>query len=37
VDIDQLIGLLETHGMIHLGERQDVTPDVMRKIFKLCL
>jgi NADP-dependent alcohol dehydrogenase len=37
VDIDRIIALIEAHGMVNLGENQDVTPDVMRKILKLCL
>ncbi len=37
VDIEQLIELLKAHGMVDLGENQDVTPDVMKKILNLCL
>lgn len=37
MDIDQVIRLLEMHGMVNLGENQDVTLDVMRKILNLCL
>lgn len=37
VDIDQVVSLLQAHGMNHLGENQDVTADVMRRILNLCL
>jgi hypothetical protein len=37
MDIDQVIRLLEMHGMVTLGEHQDVTLDVMKRILKLCL
>jgi NADP-dependent alcohol dehydrogenase len=37
VDIDRIIALIKAHGMVNLGENQDVTPDVLRKILNLCL
>jgi len=36
-DIDQIIALLESHGMTSLGEKQDVNLDVMRKILHMSL
>ncbi len=35
--IDALIAALQAHGMVHLGERQDVTPEVSRRILEACL
>lgn len=35
--IDHLVSQLEAHGMIKLGERQAVTPDVSRRVFEACL
>jgi NADP-dependent alcohol dehydrogenase len=28
---------LKAHGMVQLGERKDVTPEMVRKILELCL
>lgn len=36
VDIDQVIKLLEVHGMVNMGENKDVTLDMMREILRLC-
>jgi NADP-dependent alcohol dehydrogenase len=36
VDADLVIKLLEAHGLSNMGENNDVTPDVMREILKLC-
>ena len=35
--IDGLVGQLHVHGMTQLGERQDVTPDVARRIYEASL
>ena len=35
--IDGLVRLLQVHGMTQLGERQDVTPDVARKVYEASL
>ncbi|MDZ4297292.1 MAG: iron-containing alcohol dehydrogenase [Moraxellaceae bacterium] len=35
--IDALVAQLEAHGMVKLGERQAVTPDVSRRIYEACL
>jgi NADP-dependent alcohol dehydrogenase len=37
VDIDRIIRMLEEHGMVNLGENNDVTLEMMRKILELCL
>ena len=37
VDIDRIIRMLEEHGMVNLGENNDVTPEMMRTILELCL
>ena len=37
VNIDRIVGILEEHGMINLGENNDVTLAMMRKILGLCL
>lgn len=37
VDIDNLIAKLEKHGMIALGERQNITLEVSRKILETSL
>jgi len=37
VDIEQVMDLLETHGMVNMGENRDVTLDMMREILRLCL
>jgi len=29
--------LLAAHGMFNMGERQDVTPDMIRDILQRCL
>jgi NADP-dependent alcohol dehydrogenase len=34
--IDAIVAQLESHGMVRLGEKQDVTPDVCRKVLELC-
>jgi NADP-dependent alcohol dehydrogenase len=34
--IDAIITQLETHGMVLLGEKQDVNPAVCRKVLELC-
>lgn len=36
VDTDLVIKLLEAHGLSNMGENNDVTPNVMREILKLC-
>lgn len=36
VDTDLVVKLLEAHGLFNMGENNDVTPDVMREILKLC-
>lgn len=35
--IDQVVAVLETHGMKKLGEQRDVTPEVSRKILEAAL
>jgi len=35
--IDNLLRQLQEHGMTQLGERQDVTPDVARKVYEASL
>lgn len=35
--IDNLVRQLQEHGMTQLGERQDVTPDVARKVYEASL
>lgn len=37
VDIDRIIRMLEEHGMVNLGENNDVTLERMRQILELCL
>jgi len=37
VDIEQVMELLEAHGMVNMGENKDVTLDMMREILRLCL
>ncbi len=37
VDIEQVMDLLEMHGMVNMGESRDVTLDMMREILRLCL
>lgn len=37
LDIEAVIGMLEERGLSIMGEKNDVTPDIMRKILKLCL
>jgi NADP-dependent alcohol dehydrogenase len=36
LDIDAVIELLAAHGLSVMGENNDVTPDIMRRILKLC-
>lgn len=36
-DIDPMIEALVQHGMVTLGERQDITPDVSRRILQAAL
>jgi NADP-dependent alcohol dehydrogenase len=36
VDIEQVIELLRAHGLTHMGENGDVTPDMAREILTLC-
>jgi NADP-dependent alcohol dehydrogenase len=36
LDIDAVIQLLASHGLTLMGENNDVTPDSMREILKLC-
>ena len=36
-DIDVLIAKLEAHGMVALGEKQQVTPEVSRQILTAAL
>jgi NADP-dependent alcohol dehydrogenase len=36
LDIDMVIQLLAAHGLTLMGENNDVTPDIMREILKLC-
>ncbi len=35
--IGRILAKLKEHGMINLGERQDVTPEMMQKILESCL
>jgi len=35
--IPQILKKLKEHGMINLGERKDVTPEMMQKILESCL
>lgn len=37
VDIERILKMLERHSMINMGERNDVTLEMMRKILNLCL
>jgi NADP-dependent alcohol dehydrogenase len=37
VDVDRIIRMLEEHGMVNMGENNDVTLEMMRKILELCL
>lgn len=37
LSIDRVIEQLKAHGMVALGEKQDVTPDSMRAILNECL
>lgn len=37
IDIEKVIALLEMHGMVRLGENQEVTPDVVRQVLNLCV
>jgi len=37
VRIEQVIGQLQAHGMINMGENKDVTLDMMRTILERCL
>lgn len=37
VNIDRIVGILEEHKMVNLGENNDVTLAMMRKILGLCL
>lgn len=34
--IDAIISQLEAHGMVKLGEKRDVTPEVSRKVLEHC-
>lgn len=36
VDIEQVMELLRAHGLTHMGENGDVTPDMAREILMLC-
>jgi len=36
VDIEQVTNLLEAHGMVNMGEKKDVTLDMIREILRLC-
>ena len=36
VDIEQVMELLRAHGLTHMGENGDVTPDMAREILTLC-
>ena len=36
VDADGVIKLLNEHGLTRMGENNDVTPDTIREILKLC-
>ncbi|OGP90267.1 MAG: aldehyde reductase [Deltaproteobacteria bacterium RBG_19FT_COMBO_43_11] len=35
--IPRILGKLKEHGMVNLGERKDVTPEMMQKILENCL
>jgi len=35
--IPLVVELLKTHGLVKLGERQSVTPEVVKKMLQLCL
>lgn len=37
VNIEQVLNLLQAHGMVNIGENKDVTLDMMRSILELCL
>jgi NADP-dependent alcohol dehydrogenase len=37
VDVERVTELLAAHGMFNMGERQDVTPDMIRDILQRCL
>lgn len=36
-DIERVMQLLKTHGMVNMGENKDVTLEMMREILALCL
>ncbi len=36
IDIEQVMELLRAHGLTHMGESGDVTPDMAREILTLC-
>lgn len=36
-DIPQIIDHLEAHRMVNLGEKRDVTPDMVRRVLEHCL
>jgi NADP-dependent alcohol dehydrogenase len=36
-DIERVVGQLQAHGMVKLGEGGDVTPEVSRRILNACL
>jgi NADP-dependent alcohol dehydrogenase len=36
-DIEQILSLSQRHSMVNLGERSDVTLEMMRKILNLSL
>ncbi|PQA44690.1 iron-containing alcohol dehydrogenase [Amnimonas aquatica] len=35
--LDHLLAQLQAHGMVKLGERQEVTPEVSRRVLEACL
>ena len=35
--IPRVLEKLKEHGLINLGERKDVTPEMMQKILENCL
>jgi NADP-dependent alcohol dehydrogenase len=35
--IPRILEKLKEHGIINLGERKDVTPEMMQKILENCL
>lgn len=37
INIEQILELLGSHGMVNIGENRDVTPETIREIFKQCL